>query len=81
MEALRFRVTGLCHGLMPQRDFLLKMGVEVRLQALLSRLPDGRQSEVQGSVSRLIDPLGMGTQYQFMAVVPGKQAPYPFSTK
>ncbi|KAG9015939.1 hypothetical protein FRB90_004115 [Tulasnella sp. 427] len=69
---------GLHHGLLSQRDFLLKMGIEVRCNALMRNAPsDERRKDIEHSVKRLIDPIGMGTQYQVMAVTP-KEKPYPF---
>ncbi|KAG8930646.1 hypothetical protein FRC01_002450 [Tulasnella sp. 417] len=69
---------GLFHGLLSQRDFLLKMGIEVRRNALMKNaIDDKRRKDIEHSVNRLIDPLGMGTQYQVMAVTP-KERPYPF---
>lgn len=70
--------SGLFHGLLSQRDFLLKMGIEVRCNALMrSAINDERRKDIEHSVKRLINPLGMGTQYQVMAVTP-KAKPYPF---
>lgn len=69
---------GLFHGLLNQRDFLLKMGIEVRCNALVrAAVNDERRKDIEHSVKRLVDPLGMGTQYQVMAVTP-KEKPYPF---
>lgn len=72
-------VAGLAHGFMTQRDFLLKMGVEVRTNMLASRLPPERQGAIKGAVDRLIDPAGMGTQYKFFSVSSGQSPPYPFA--
>ncbi|KAG8905941.1 hypothetical protein FRB99_007946 [Tulasnella sp. 403] len=69
----------LHHGFLNQREFLLKMGIEVRTAALSRLLPEDRQRAVKEGVTRLIDPLGMGGQYKVMAVTPtAGKAPYPF---
>jgi len=68
---------GLTSGLVSQRDFLLKMGIEVRTKSLLSQATPERRVDIEKAVSRLIDPLGMGTQYKFLAVTKGR-CPYPF---
>lgn len=54
------------------------MGIEVRCNALMhAAVDDERRKDIEHSVKRLVDPLGMGTQYQVMAVTP-KEKPYPF---
>lgn len=57
-------------GPMTQRDFLLRMQFNARLQGLVSQAPAKRAEEIQSAGSRLIDPRGMGTQYKIMGVIP-----------
>lgn len=47
------------YGPISQRDFLLKMGIEIRKQKL---------KNIDQSVDRLISPLGMGNQYKFLGI-------------
>ncbi|KAG8998825.1 hypothetical protein FRB94_006626 [Tulasnella sp. JGI-2019a] len=74
---------GIITGLITQRDFLLKMGIEVRLKQLLQTASeDGRRKDIQDAVNRLIDKNGMGDQYKFLAVSTkqgtDESSPYPF---
>lgn len=67
---------------MTQSKFLLSMGLEPRLQKLLASAPDEATKErIQKGAKRLIDNLGMGSQYQVMAFGTGAAAEgevYPF---
>ncbi|GFZ43374.1 hypothetical protein JCM24511_01094 [Saitozyma sp. JCM 24511] len=69
-------------GPIPQSQFLLSLGLQPRLTKLLaSATDDERRSQLQHGAKRLIDSLGMGSQYQVMGVVPDSQAEtevYPF---
>ncbi|RSH90450.1 hypothetical protein EHS25_001055 [Saitozyma podzolica] len=69
-------------GPIPQSQFLLSLGLQPRLTKLLaSATDDERRSQLQHGAKRLIDSLGMGSQYQVMGVVPASQGEtevYPF---
>ncbi len=67
-------------------QFLMALGLQTRLSKLIDNAPnDDRRQDLQQAVKRLIDPLGMGTQYQVMGVAPLGQADgepevfYPFA--
>jgi hypothetical protein len=48
---------------------------------LLASAPEGRQVDIKKGATRLIDTLGMGSQYQVMGIEPGeglKAEVYPF---
>ncbi|KAH9812427.1 S-adenosyl-L-methionine-dependent methyltransferase [Melampsora americana] len=47
------------YGPISQREFLLKMGIEIRKQKL---------KKIESSVARLISPIGMGHQYKFLGI-------------
>lgn len=69
---------------MTQRDFLLKMGVEVRRERLLKSASDEeRRKDIETGANRLISTNGMGKQYKCMAIAsenPDDRSwrPYPF---
>jgi NADH dehydrogenase [ubiquinone] 1 alpha subcomplex assembly factor 7 len=68
-------------GPMPQARFLLSLGLEPRMAKLLASAPEGRQVDIKKGATRLIDTLGMGSQYQVMGIEPGeglKAEVYPF---
>ncbi|KAG0146343.1 hypothetical protein CROQUDRAFT_44518 [Cronartium quercuum f. sp. fusiforme G11] len=50
------------YGPITQREFLLRMGIEVRASRL------GQTSEVASACDRLISPLGMGNQYKVLGI-------------
>jgi NADH dehydrogenase [ubiquinone] 1 alpha subcomplex assembly factor 7 len=79
---LRESLSDTARGLGPisQSNFLLSLGMEPRLQKLLdSASTPERKEDIRKAGARLIDPLGMGTQYQVMGVVPeGQKDVYPF---
>ncbi|KLO09764.1 DUF185-domain-containing protein [Schizopora paradoxa] len=57
------------HGPISQKDFLLDMGYHVRLSKLLSTATDeNRNLRIRQAGRRLIDPTGMGKQYQVLGV-------------
>ncbi|OJA08250.1 hypothetical protein AZE42_02072 [Rhizopogon vesiculosus] len=58
------------HGPISQRDFLTRMGIQVRAAALArSASSPERKQEIEGGANRLVDPLGMGEQYKVLGVV------------
>jgi NADH dehydrogenase [ubiquinone] 1 alpha subcomplex assembly factor 7 len=72
-------------GPLSQMQFLMALGLQTRLSKLIDNAPnDDRRRDLQQAVKRLIDPLGMGTQYQVMGVAPLEdgeamsEAVYPF---
>ncbi len=67
-------------GLMSQRDFLLKMGIEVRAKKLLEKAPPERKADIQSAIHRLTSPFGMGSQYKVFVATPGTSV-YPFDVK
>lgn len=80
-EALE-TVSASTHGPITQKDFLKGMGALVRLQRLLEWAKDDeeRRERIVKGAQRLMDPLGMGTQYKLLGITSGSgQAVYPFS--
>ncbi|KAK8865615.1 hypothetical protein IAR55_000759 [Kwoniella newhampshirensis] len=81
---LRESLTGTATplGPIPQSQFLLSLGLQPRLRKLLDTAPPERRELLSQGAQRLIDTLGMGSQYQVMGVVNGtdelKQEIYPF---
>lgn len=51
------------------------------MSKLISSAPEDRQVDIKKGATRLIDTLGMGSQYQVMSIVPNAEAAdvYPFS--
>lgn len=49
--------------------FLHRMGLQARLDALTtSAKTDERRKQIEQAAKRLVDPTGMGTQYQIMGM-------------
>ncbi|WOO85733.1 Protein arginine methyltransferase NDUFAF7, mitochondrial [Vanrija pseudolonga] len=74
-----------CYGPISQASFLLALGLEPRLTSLLSSAADDpdKQRRIRRGAQRLIDEMGMGSQYQVMAFANGPAAEgdvYPFGT-
>ncbi|WRT65970.1 uncharacterized protein IL334_002921 [Kwoniella shivajii] len=69
-------------GPIPQSSFLLSLGLQPRLRKLIDSAPEERKEDIRKSAQRLIDPLGMGAQYQVMGISSGELKPgediYPF---
>ncbi|KAK1927657.1 S-adenosyl-L-methionine-dependent methyltransferase [Papiliotrema laurentii] len=68
-------------GPIPQSAFLLRLGLQARLQKLLDSAPTPeRKEDLRQGAMRLIDRLGMGSQYQVMGVTttPPEVEVYPF---
>ena len=65
----------LAFGPVDQRDFLLNMGIEVRMKRLMEKKTSEERIAIEGRCARLIDPSGMGTQYKFMAFLPKVMKP------
>lgn len=78
-----FAATSL--GPISQAQFLLSLGLQPRLRKLLDTAPLDRREAIENGAKRLIDVLGMGSQYQVMGVVSGepemKEGIYPFPMK
>ena len=73
----------LTHGPISQTDFLTRMGIDVRLEALKLRAPPERASDIEKAGKRLTDLTGMGKQYQVLGftseTIPGEgEGPWPF---
>ncbi|KAI0768010.1 DUF185-domain-containing protein [Trametes elegans] len=63
--------TGLAthHGPLSQAVFLHRMGLQARVDALKASAKDEeRKKSVEQAAKRLVDPTGMGTQYQIMGM-------------
>ncbi|EIW57294.1 DUF185-domain-containing protein [Trametes versicolor FP-101664 SS1] len=57
------------HGPLSQSMFLHRMGLQARLDALTtSAKTDERKKQIEQAAKRLVDPTGMGTQYQIMGM-------------
>ncbi len=69
------------HGPISQHDFLMRMGLEPRLAALLkgARQPE-RREDMRAAGMKLVDmgPQGMGRKFSFMALTNEQDSPYPF---
>ncbi|WWC88170.1 uncharacterized protein L201_003075 [Kwoniella dendrophila CBS 6074] len=77
-------------GPISQSSFLLSLGLQPRLKKLIdSATNENRKEDIRKSAQRLIDPLGMGGQYQVMGITSDsdsgkttttKEEIYPFIT-
>ncbi|KDR78957.1 hypothetical protein GALMADRAFT_244641 [Galerina marginata CBS 339.88] len=66
-EAMQDIVTPL--GPIPQGDFLTRMGLALRLRTLLQAAKtEEHQNTIHGAAMRLVDPKGMGRQYQVLGI-------------
>lgn len=68
-------------GPIPQSMFLLRLGLEARLRKLIDTATTlERKDDIRKGATRLIDPLGMGSQYQVMGIsaTPEGEEVYPF---
>lgn len=60
------------------------MQIEERTKVLVSAAEsEQRKQEIQNASNRLVDPQGMGTQYQFLGIISndvttGEVLPHPF---
>jgi NADH dehydrogenase [ubiquinone] 1 alpha subcomplex assembly factor 7 len=67
------------HGPVPQRRFLVALGVEQRLAALRACATPNQRQALESGVRRLLDPGGMGDLFKVMALVsPGLPPPLGF---
>ncbi|PPQ69180.1 hypothetical protein CVT24_000028 [Panaeolus cyanescens] len=58
-----------CYGPVTQKTFLERMGIQLRLQSLLkTATTDARREQILDGAKRLVDPLGMGKEYQVLAI-------------
>lgn len=55
------------YGLLSQRDLLMLLGLQLRVQKLVEQNP-GRAQEIEGAAKRLVDSTSMGTQYKALCV-------------
>ena len=53
---------------MTQRDFLIGLGIDVRLIKLLRNVSPEVASQLAAGYQRLLDPDGMGQQYKCLAL-------------
>jgi NADH dehydrogenase [ubiquinone] 1 alpha subcomplex assembly factor 7 len=67
------------HGPVSQRDFLLELGAEARLAALVERASLEQRSGLASGLNRLIDPAQMGNLFKVLALTsPGLPPPAGF---
>jgi SAM-dependent MidA family methyltransferase len=67
-------------GPLPQGRFLAGLGLEARLQRLISSARDDQRSRLVLGARRLVDPYQMGELFKAMALMsPGLPAPPPFA--
>jgi NADH dehydrogenase [ubiquinone] 1 alpha subcomplex assembly factor 7 len=67
------------HGPLPQGRFLVALGAEARLEALLAGATPAQRLALQSGVARLIDPAQMGTLFKVLAMTsPELSAPAGF---
>ena len=65
--------------LLTQREFLLKMGIEIRASVLAGKATPSQMAMLQRVVSRLVDEDQMGKLFKVMAAASPRQVvPYPF---
>ncbi|KAI8980089.1 DUF185-domain-containing protein [Trametes punicea] len=63
------------HGPISQAVFLHRMGLQARLDALTAAAKDEeRKKAIEQAAKRLVDPTGMGTQYQVMGMTGKRKA-------
>lgn len=68
------------HGPVSQRDFLLELGAEVRLAALVERASLEQRSGLASGLNRLIDPAQMGNLFKVLGLTsPGLPPPAGFA--
>jgi NADH dehydrogenase [ubiquinone] 1 alpha subcomplex assembly factor 7 len=68
------------HGPVSQRDFLLELGAEARLAALVERASLEQRSGLASGLNRLIDPAQMGNLFKVLALTsPGLPPPPGFA--
>ena len=61
------------HGPISQATFLTKLGMEIRVDELMRSASNSeRQNAIGQAARRLVDPLAMGKQYQFLSVTKNK---------
>ena len=77
-KSLKMSNAARASPLLIQRDFLQRMGLEVRVEKLLKSASPQRQSDITSATQRLIDLTGMGKQYKVMAVTPKHLSPTPY---
>jgi len=66
------------HGPVPQGEFLMALGAEARMQALIKAEPD-RAGEIHEGVRKLVDPAEMGERFKVICISsPGTDAPLGF---
>jgi hypothetical protein len=71
-------------GPISQRSFLTRMRIQERTQALVDAADSKEQKDrLQDATDRLLAPIGMGSQYQFLGIVSktsqdGQGLSYPF---
>lgn len=56
------------YGPLHQRDFLMALGLSLRVKKLVESNSPERRADIEQAASRLVDANGMGTQYQVMGV-------------
>ena len=74
--------SAIAHGLtaygpMPQGEFLLRLGLEARRDALCKTATPGQQQEIVSGTNRLTDPSGMGLLFKVLALTRAGLAPPP----
>lgn len=63
------RTAVLTHGSLSQADFLTRMGIKVRVEALKrSATDETRRSDIDKAATRLVDLTGMGNQYRILGI-------------
>ncbi|KAL4072733.1 hypothetical protein V8B97DRAFT_1958167 [Scleroderma yunnanense] len=73
-ESLGSQVTPL--GTLRQEEFLNCLGIQLRAASLIrSAMNAERRKVIEGGVNRLVDPLGMGSQYAVLGITSKKGGP------
>ena len=64
-------------GPMPMGEWLLRLGLEVRLRKLLGSTSEKEAEELRSRVARLVDPAQMGVLFKVLALTNGMSVPPP----
>ena len=78
----------ITHGPISQERFLTDMGLQLRVDGLRrAAKSEERRRELEDSANRLIDPIGMGKEYQVLGITStgaqgkGVESVWPFPSK
>jgi NADH dehydrogenase [ubiquinone] 1 alpha subcomplex assembly factor 7 len=64
-----------CWGVIPQGEFLRRLGIETRASALAAGATSGQKTDIESALNRLIGDDQMGTLFKVLAIGPRAAAP------